>query len=47
MSFLRFVLAAALAAPLVVAAQPAPGPHRQLYMYEGADREQRVLEGAK
>src|ERR1051325_8394344 len=47
MRLLQFVLAAALAAPLVAAAQPAPGPHRQLYMYEGADRDQRILEGAK
>src|SRR3954463_7400139 len=47
MRVLRLVLAAALAAPLLAAAQPAPGPHRQLYMYQGADREQRMLEGAK
>src|SRR4249920_3638366 len=47
MRVLRFVLAAAIAAPAVAAAQPAPGPHRQLYMYQGADREQRMLEGAK
>ena len=47
MRLLCFVLAAALAAPLVAGAQPAPGPHRQLYMYQGADRDQRVLEGAK
>jgi hypothetical protein len=47
MRVLRLVLAAALAAPAVAAAQPAPGPHRQLYMYQGADREQRILEGAK
>src|SRR6185312_1028919 len=42
-----FALAAAFALPAVGAAQPAPGPHRQLYMYQGADREQRILEGAK
>src|SRR5207342_1001839 len=47
MRVLRLVLAAALAAPAVAAAQPAPGPHRQLYMHQGADREQRMLEGAK
>src|SRR6185369_13547075 len=47
MRFLHLVVAAVLAAPFVAAAQPAPGPHRQMYMYEGADREQRVLEGAK
>src|SRR4030095_6592296 len=47
MRFLRFALAAVLAAPLVAAAQPAPGPHRQVCMYQGADRDQRVIEGAK
>src|SRR4026208_997204 len=47
MRVLRLLLAAALAAPFLAAAQPAPGPHRQLYMYQGADREQRILEGAK
>jgi iron(III) transport system substrate-binding protein len=47
MNLLPIVLAAALAAPCLAAAQPAPGPHRQLYMYQGADRDQRILEGAK
>src|SRR5689334_22369022 len=47
MRVLPFALAAAFALPAVGAAQPAPGPHRQLYMYQGADREQRILEGAK
>src|SRR3954469_25319068 len=47
MRVLRLVLAVAIAGPLLAAAQPAPGPHRQLYMYQGADREQRILEGAK
>jgi iron(III) transport system substrate-binding protein len=28
-------------------AQPAAGPHKSLYMYQGADRDKRVLEGAK
>jgi iron(III) transport system substrate-binding protein len=28
-------------------AQPAAGPHKALYMYQGADRDKRVLEGAK
>jgi iron(III) transport system substrate-binding protein len=28
-------------------AQPAAGPHRGLYMYQGADRDQRVIDGAK
>jgi iron(III) transport system substrate-binding protein len=40
------VLAAVLFAP-VVCAQPAAGQHKGIYMYQGADREQRVLEGAK
>src|SRR3954464_15564070 len=47
MRVLRLVLAVAIAGPLLAAAQPAPGPHRQLYMDQGADREQRMLEGAK
>jgi iron(III) transport system substrate-binding protein len=47
MGFLRFVLSAALAAPFLVAAQPAAGPHREIYMYQGPDRDQRMLEGAK
>jgi iron(III) transport system substrate-binding protein len=29
------------------AAQPAAGPHKSLYMYQGPDRDKRVLEGAK
>jgi len=28
-------------------AQPAAGPHKALYMYQGPDRDKRVLEGAK
>src|SRR5437879_10424946 len=28
-------------------AQPAAGPHKSLYMYQGADRDARVLAGAK
>jgi iron(III) transport system substrate-binding protein len=47
MKFPCIALAAALALPFFAAAQPAAGPHRPLYMYQGADREQRVLEGAK
>src|SRR5262245_58714658 len=31
----------------LLAAQPAAGQHRNLYMYKGADRDQRVIEGAK
>src|SRR2546423_15646615 len=38
------LLAAALQAAL---AEPAAGPHGALYMYQGADRDQRVLAGAK
>jgi iron(III) transport system substrate-binding protein len=30
-----------------VHAEAAAGPHRQLYMYQGADRDQRVIAGAK
>src|SRR6185503_15339983 len=47
MSLLRFALIAALAAPLFAAAQPAAGPHREMYMYQGADRDKRILDGAK
>src|SRR5688572_9691976 len=47
MSLLRLALIAALASPLFAAAQPAAGPHRQMYMYQGADRDQRIIEAAK
>src|SRR5256885_25324 len=47
MRVLHLVFAAALAAPVFAAAQPAPGAHRQMYTYQGADRDQRILEGAK
>ena len=47
MNFLRTTLAAALALPLFAAAQPAAGPHKQLYMYQAADRDQRILDGAR
>jgi iron(III) transport system substrate-binding protein len=47
MNLLRIVLSAALIAPCLAAAQPAPGPHRQLYLYQGADRDQRIVEGAR
>src|SRR5262245_19658485 len=47
MHVFRTLLAATLALPMFAAAQPAPGPHRQLYMYQGADRDQRIVEGAK
>jgi iron(III) transport system substrate-binding protein len=47
MSLLRLALIAALAFPFFAAAQPAAGPHRQLYMYQGADRDQRIIDAAK
>jgi iron(III) transport system substrate-binding protein len=47
MSLLSIALFAALAAPLFAAAQPGSGPHRQVYMYQGADRDQRMVEGAR
>lgn len=44
----RSVLAAVLLAAAGPAlAQPAPGPHKALYMYQGADRDKRIVEGAK
>src|SRR5437016_13408869 len=39
-AFLIFLIAS-------TAAQSAPDPHKALYMYKGADRDQRVLQGAK
>jgi iron(III) transport system substrate-binding protein len=36
-----------LMACLPAHAQTNPGPHRQVFMYQGADRDQRVIEGAK
>jgi len=47
MRFLRLVLIAALGSPFLAAAQPAAGPHRELYMYQGADRDKQILDGAK
>jgi iron(III) transport system substrate-binding protein len=47
MNLIRLAVIAVLVWPFVAAAQPAAGQHRQLYLYEGADREQRILEGAK
>src|SRR5215213_3568815 len=44
---IRIALLAALVAWLPANAQTAAGPHRQLFMYQGADRDQRVIEGAK
>src|SRR4026207_1225783 len=46
MRFLRLVLIAVLGSPFLAAAQPAVGPHRQMYMYQGADRDQRILAAA-
>jgi iron(III) transport system substrate-binding protein len=42
-----FLVLALLLAPGLAAAQGKPGPHRDLYTYKGADRDQRVLQGAK
>jgi iron(III) transport system substrate-binding protein len=47
MSFIRMAFVAALAFPWLAQAQPAAGPHRPIYMYQGADRDQRVMEAAK
>jgi iron(III) transport system substrate-binding protein len=49
-SFRTAVSAALLAAWLPAAQAQAPaaaGPHKQIYMYQGADRDQRVVEAAK
>jgi iron(III) transport system substrate-binding protein len=43
----RFFVLALLLAPGLAAAQAKPGPHRDLYMYQGADRDSRVIAGAK
>ena len=45
MSLLRLALIGALAVPFFAAAQPAPGAHRQMYTYQGADRDQRIPRG--
>jgi iron(III) transport system substrate-binding protein len=47
MRTLWIAFAAALLLPVPAAAQPAAGPHRQIYLYQGADRDQRVIDGAK
>jgi len=44
---MKWILTALLIAWLPAQAQPPVGPHRQIYMYKGADRDQRVIEGAK
>ena len=44
---LRSLVIASLVAPALALAQGKPGPHSDLYMYKGADRDQKVLAGAK
>jgi iron(III) transport system substrate-binding protein len=44
---LRSLVIASLVAPAIVLAQGKPGPHAQLYLYKGADRDAKVLQGAK
>jgi iron(III) transport system substrate-binding protein len=44
---IRILSSILLLAALPAFAQPAAGPHRGIYMYQGADRDQRVIEGAK
>jgi iron(III) transport system substrate-binding protein len=44
---LRSLVIASLLAPTLALAQGKPGPHGALYLYQGADRDQKVLEGAK
>ena len=43
----RSLVIAALAVPAVALAQGKPGPHSELYLYKGADRDQKVLAAAK
>ncbi|MGH8691546.1 MAG: ABC transporter substrate-binding protein [Burkholderiales bacterium] len=43
----RMLCLTLLATWLPALAQPAAGPHRGLYMYQGADRDQRMIEGAR
>jgi iron(III) transport system substrate-binding protein len=44
---IRILCSLLLLAALPAFAQPAAGAHRGIYMYQGADRDQRVIEGAK
>ncbi|HYX67172.1 MAG TPA: extracellular solute-binding protein [Burkholderiales bacterium] len=44
---LRSLVIASLLAPTLVLAQGKPGPHAALYLYKGADRDAKVLAGAK
>jgi iron(III) transport system substrate-binding protein len=47
MLFKIFATIAALGFSPLLLGQAAPGQHKNIYMYQGADRESRVLEGAK
>jgi iron(III) transport system substrate-binding protein len=44
---LRTLVIASLLLPAAALAQGKPGPHAQLYLYQGADRDQKVLAAAK
>jgi iron(III) transport system substrate-binding protein len=44
---LRSLVIAAVLAPALALAQGKPGPNSALYLYKGADRDQKVLQGAK
>ena len=44
---IRSLVIAALVAPALALAQGKPGPHSQLYLYKGADRDQKLLAAAK
>lgn len=44
---LRTVVIASLLAPALALGQGKPGPHSALYLYKGADRDQKLLAGAK
>jgi iron(III) transport system substrate-binding protein len=43
----RSLVIAALAVPALAAAQGKPGPHSELYLYKGADRDAKVLAAAR
>src|SRR5437016_13988717 len=45
--FMKSMVFALFLACAQALAQPAAGPHKALYLYQGADRDKRVLEGAK
>jgi iron(III) transport system substrate-binding protein len=44
---LRSLVIASFIAPALALAQGKPGPHQDLYLYKGADRDAKVLAGAK